>query len=56
VDDYVFQHDSALILPLAVDESWQLRTGLSGTYDSTPGENLKESDIRYYLRVNYLFQ
>lgn len=55
-DDYVFQHDTALILPLAVDESWQLRTGLSGTYDSTPGENLKESDIRYYLRVNYLFQ
>ena len=56
VDDYVFQHDTALILPLAVDENWQLRTGFSGTYDSTPGENLKESDLRYYLRVNYLFQ
>jgi len=55
-DDYVFQHDTALVLPIDLENQWQLRTGLAGTFDSTPTENLKKSDLRYYMRAVYQFK
>jgi len=55
-EDYVFQHDTALVLPIDLENQWQLRTGLAGTFDSIPAVNLKETDLRYYLRIHYQFQ
>ena len=55
-EDYVFQHDTALVLPIDLENQWQLRTGLAGTFDSTPTENLKKSDLRYYMRAVYQFK
>jgi len=55
-EDYVFQHDTALVLPIGLENEWQLRTGLAGTFDSTPAENLQKSDLRYYMRAVYQFK
>jgi putative salt-induced outer membrane protein YdiY len=55
-EDYVFQHDTAMVLPIDLENQWQLRAGLAGTFDSTPTENLKKSDLRYYMRAVYQFK
>ena len=58
LSDYLFSHDTALNFPLGEDEDtgWNLRSGVAGTYDSSPAEGFKEFDIKYYLRMVYLFQ
>ncbi len=52
-EDYLLTKDTALVIPLDKDSNWNLRTGLDGTYNSTPVENKKELDLKYYMRIVY---
>ena len=54
--DYLVSKDTALIFPLDRKINWNLRSGLSGTYNSTPLSMNKELDLKYYLRLVYLFK
>ena len=54
--DYLLSHDSALVFPISEDKDFSIRSGLSGTYDSIPNEELEKMDMKYYLRVVYDFQ
>ena len=54
--DYLFHHDLALYFPIDLENSWKLRSGLSGTYNSTPSTSLEKADFKYYLRIIYEFQ
>lgn len=56
LSDYLFQHDLAILFPVAEEDLWHLRSGLSGTYDSTPSAGLENSDLKYYLSIVYKFQ
>ena len=56
LSDYLLNHDIALLFPIDNGDYWNLRSGLSGTYDSTPGVGLKQSDIKYFLSLVYNFQ
>ena len=54
--DYLLSHDSVLVFPISEDKDFSIRSGLSGTYDSIPNEELEKMDMKYYLRVVYDFQ
>jgi len=54
--DYLFHHDIALQFPTLADPSWSLKSGLSGTYNTTPSAGLEKSDFKYYLRLVYDFE
>jgi putative salt-induced outer membrane protein YdiY len=56
LSDYLFNHDTALSFPILGENKWKLRSGLSGTYNSTPQDNSEKMDMKYYLRVIYEFQ
>ena len=56
LSDYLFSHDTALTIPIGEDPDWNLRSGLAGTYDSTPPQDFKKIDFKYYLRMVYSFQ
>ena len=53
VSDYLISKDTALVIPLDKDSNWNLRTGLDGTYNSTPAKSKKELDLKYYMRIIY---
>ena len=50
---YLLSKDTALVIPLDKESDWNLRTGLDGTYNSTPAEKKKELDLKYYVRIIY---
>ena len=54
--DFLLSQDSALVIPLDKAMDWNLRSGLSGTYNSTPAEDKEELDLKYYLRLVYRFE
>tara|TARA_B100001093_G_scaffold108839_5_gene101135 strand:+ start:5313 stop:6356 length:1044 start_codon:yes stop_codon:yes gene_type:complete len=54
--DYLVSKDTALIFPLDRKLNWNLRSGLSGTYNSTPLTKNEELDLKYYLRLVYMFK
>jgi len=56
LSDYLFHHDLAVLFPIVADNVWKIRSGLAGTYNSTPSANLEKADFKYYLRVVYDFQ
>jgi hypothetical protein len=53
LSDYLVSKDTALVIPLDKGANWNLRTGLDGTYNSTPVKNKKELDLKYYMRIIY---
>lgn len=53
--DFLFMKDTALVLPLDKKEDWKIRSGLAGTYNSTPVPGKEEMDLKYYFRVIYDF-
>ena len=53
--DFLFRKDTALVLPLDKKEDWKIRSGLAGTYNSTPVPGKEEVDLKYYLRLVYDF-
>lgn len=55
-DDYLITKDTGLMFALNEDVSWMLRSGLSGTYNSTPVDFKEELDLTYYLRMIYNFK
>ena len=54
--DYLFNHDTAIIFPILEDNSWYIRSGLSGTFDSIPKHDTEKMDMKYYFRVVYDFE
>ena len=50
---YLLSKDTALVIPLDKESDWNLRTGLDGTYNSTPAEKKEELDLKYYVRIIY---
>lgn len=54
--DYLFNHDTAIIFPILEDNSWYIRSGLSGTFDSIPKDDTEKMDMKYYFRVVYDFE
>ena len=53
IDDfgnYRLLYDSSLTLPLKA-EGWSIRTGVNFDYNSEVGENTKELDTTYYIRM-----
>lgn len=55
LSDYLFNHDTALIFPVIEDNTWHIRSGLSGTFDSIPKDDSEKMDMKYYFRVVYDF-
>ncbi len=55
-DKFLITQDTAVIFPIDSEAHWNLRSGLSGSYNSTPGELNEELDLKYYLRLVFLFQ
>ena len=55
LSDYLFYHDTALIFPVIEENSWHIRSGLSGTFDAIPEDNSEKMDMKYYFRVVYEF-
>ena len=53
LSDYLISKDTALVIPLAKSSDWNLRTGIDGTYNSTPVKNKEELDLKYYMRIIY---
>jgi putative salt-induced outer membrane protein YdiY len=53
--DFLLSQDSALVIPLDKTMDWNLRSGVSGTYNSTPALEKEELDLKYYLRLVYRF-
>ena len=53
--DFLLRKDTALVLPLDKKEDWKIRSGLAGTYNSTPVPGKEEMDLKYYLRIVYDF-
>jgi putative salt-induced outer membrane protein YdiY len=53
MSDYLISKDTALVIPLAKSSDWNLRTGIDGTYNSTPVKNKEELDLKYYMRIIY---
>ena len=51
--DFLLSNDIALVVPLDKEESWNLRSGISGTFNSTPAVDKDELDLKYYLRLVY---
>lgn len=58
IDDFsnfLFRKDTALVMPLNKKREWKIRSGLEGTYNSTPVTDKEELDLKYYLRLVYDF-
>ena len=55
LSDYLFNHDTALVFPIFEDNTWHIRSGLSGTFDSVPKDDSEKMDMKYYFRVVYNF-
>jgi putative salt-induced outer membrane protein YdiY len=53
--DYLFSKDTALVIAIDEKQDWKIRSGLAGTYNSTPVPGKEEMDLKYYLRVVYDF-
>ncbi|OUU26068.1 MAG: hypothetical protein CBC04_05630 [Verrucomicrobia bacterium TMED44] len=53
--DFLFRKDTALIMALNKEQNWKIRSGLAGTYNSTPVPGKEELDLKYYLRLVYDF-
>jgi len=53
LSDFLISKDTALVIPLDKDSNWNLRTGLDGTYNSTPAKSKEELDLKYYMRIIY---
>jgi putative salt-induced outer membrane protein YdiY len=53
LSDFLVTKDTALVIPLDKESNWNLRTGLDGTYNSTPVKNKEELDLKYYMRIVY---
>ena len=53
LSDYLISKDTAFVIPLDKNSDWNLRTGLDGTYNSTPVKNKEELDLKYYVRIIY---
>lgn len=51
--DFLLSNDFALVLPLDKKDNWNLRSGINGTYNSTPVSGKDELDLKYYLRLVY---
>lgn len=56
LEKFLFSSDTAVVFPLTKEINWNLRSGLVGTYNSTPVESKEEMDIKYYIRLVYLFK
>ena len=54
--DFLITQDTALIFPLSKEINWNIRSGISGTYNSTPAALKEELDLKYYLRLVFLFK
>ena len=55
-EDFLISKDTALVFPLSKDMDWHVRSGLNGTYNSTPVIGKEELDLKYYLRLVYRFK
>ena len=53
--DFLFRKDTALMIALSEKQDWKLRSGLAGTYNSTPVPGKEEMDLKYYIRMIYEF-
>ncbi|MDA7756634.1 DUF481 domain-containing protein [Opitutales bacterium] len=53
--DFLFRKDTALIIALNKKQNWKLRSGLAGSFNSTPVPGTEELDLKYYLRLVYDF-
>ena len=51
--DFLLSNDIALVVPLDKKENWNIRSGINGTYNSTPATDKDELDLKYYLRLVY---
>jgi putative salt-induced outer membrane protein YdiY len=51
--DFLLSNDFALVVPLDKEDDWNLRSGINGTYNSTPATDKDELDLKYYLRLVY---
>lgn len=51
--DFLLSNDFAIVVPLDKEDNWNLRSGVSGTYNSTPVPGKEELDLKYYLRLVY---
>ena len=51
--DFLLSNDVALVIPLDKKEDWNLRSGINGTYNSTPVSGKDQLDLKYYLRLVY---
>jgi len=51
--DFLLSNDIALVVPLDKKENWNIRSGINGTYNSTPAITKDELDLKYYLRLVY---
>ena len=56
LDKFLLSSDTAVVFPLTKEINWNVRSGLAGTYNSTPVETKEEVDIKYYIRLIYLFK
>ena len=54
--DFLLSNDFALVVPLDKEDNWNLRSGVNGTYNSTPVIGKEELDLKYYLRLVYKLQ
>lgn len=50
---YLLSKDTAIVIPLDKKSNWNLRTGLDGTFNSTPVQSNEELDLKYYMRIIY---
>ena len=51
--DFLLSNDFALVVPLDKEDNWNLRSGINGTYNSTPVQGKDELDLKYYIRLIY---
>ena len=51
--DFLLSNDFALVVPLDKEDNWNLRSGINGTYNSTPVQGKDEVDLKYYIRLVY---
>ena len=51
--DFLLSNDVALVVPLDKKENWNIRSGVNGTFNSTPATDKEELDLKYYLRLVY---
>lgn len=50
-EDFIFEQDSGVNLPLNQSERWKLRFGISSQYNNQPDFGREKMDTRYYARL-----